>query len=90
LFGFYGIVEKLMVAPNRAIAIVELQNGEFAENVMKNLQTQKFKNAFLYLEYAPVGMISEESVEEKIKTLKKETEEAEELSKVVYIKNLNF
>lgn len=45
------------MAPNRAIAIAEFQNGDFADNALKNLQNHKFKNNFLFLEYAPVGMI---------------------------------
>lgn len=49
LLSFYGIIEKLLLAPNRAIAIAELQTPEFAENVVKNLQNHKFKNNFIYL-----------------------------------------
>jgi multiple RNA-binding domain-containing protein 1 len=79
-----------MMAPNRAIAIAEFQSPEFADNALKSLQDHKFKNSILFLEFAPVGMLDEQAIEKKLKTLKKEEEEAEELSKVVYIKNLNF
>lgn len=57
---------------------------------MKNLQNHKFKNNFLYLQYAPVGMIKEEELQHRIQKLEKEVEEAEELSRVVYVKNINF
>jgi multiple RNA-binding domain-containing protein 1 len=50
---FYGVLTQLLIAPNRAIAIAEFQNAEFASNVMQNLQNHKFKNNFIYLEYAP-------------------------------------
>jgi hypothetical protein len=53
-------LNKLLIAPNRAIAIAEFQSAEFAANVMQNLQNHKFKNNFLYLEYAPKGMITEQ------------------------------
>lgn len=32
LFEFYGIVEKILLAPNRSIAIVEYQNKDYAHN----------------------------------------------------------
>ena len=43
------MIERLLIAPNRAIAIAEFQSPEFADNVMKNLQSHKFKNNFIYL-----------------------------------------
>lgn len=59
LFEFYGVVAKVMVAPNRAIGIVEFLNSDYCKNAFEKLQNHKFKNNFLYLEYAPVGMLTE-------------------------------
>ena len=47
--NFYGVVNKLLLAPNRSIAIVEYQNGDFAKSALEKLQNSKFKNNFLYL-----------------------------------------
>ena len=54
------------MAPNRAIAIVEYQSAEFADNALKSLQNYKFKNNFLFVEYAPVGMLDEKAIEKQI------------------------
>lgn len=62
LMEFYGIIDRFLMAPNRAIAIVEFQNAEFAENALKNLQDHKFKNNILFLQYAPVGMLDEKAI----------------------------
>ena len=78
------------MAPNRAIAIVEFQSAEFADNALKSLQNHKFKNNYLFVEFAPVGMLDEETLDKQIESRKQEEEEMEELSKIVYIKNLNF
>ena len=90
LFEFYGMINKLLLAPNRAIGIVEYQTKEFANNALEKLQNYKFKNNFLYLEYAPVGMLQEKDLVEQIAKMDEEIQEAEEISKVIYIKNLNF
>lgn len=44
---------------------------------MKSLQQQKFKNNFLYIEYAPVGMINQETVAKNQQKAQKEQEEAQ-------------
>ena len=66
LLGFYGIVKKLLLAPNRSIGIVEYHSAEYAQNALEKLQSSKFKNNFLYLEFAPIGMLDNTKVEEKI------------------------
>ena len=88
--NFYGVVNKLLLAPNRSIAIVEYQNADFASSALEKLQNSKFKNNFLYLEYAPVGMLKEADIDKKIDEIEEEKAEVEEISKVVYVKNLNF
>lgn len=42
------------------------------------------------MEYAPIGMLEESDIDRKIEDKKEEKDEIEELSKVVYVKNLNF
>jgi len=77
LFEFYGVVCKVLLAPNKAIAIVEFLNADFCKNAFEKLQYHKFKNNFLYLEYAPVGMMTEQQVEIKEHEIKEELENEE-------------
>lgn len=44
----------------------------------------------MYLELAPVGMMKQEDLNKNIEKMQEQINEAEEISKVIYIKNLNF
>jgi multiple RNA-binding domain-containing protein 1 len=90
LFEFYGMISKILLAPNKSIAIVEFLNPDYCKNAFEKLQYHKFRNNFLYLEYAPVGMMTEEDVEKKVEDIKEEIQNEDEICKVVYVKNLNF
>lgn len=75
LFEFYGVISKVLLAPNRAIAIVEFLNSDYCKNAFEKLQNHKFKNNFLYLEYAPIGMITEEEVKHQEQQVKEELDQ---------------
>ena len=45
--------------PNKALAIVEFANTEYAQNAFKALAYYTFKREPLYLEWAPYGLVRE-------------------------------
>lgn len=90
LFGHYGVVYKVILPPNKAIAIVEFANPEYAQNAFKALSYYKFKREPLYLEWAPSGLVQEDE-ETKHKQEEKSAEiEMDQQTKTLFIKNLNF
>jgi multiple RNA-binding domain-containing protein 1 len=66
LFNFYGIVDRLLLCPNKTIAIVEFQSEEFAKNAFEKLSYYKFKSQPLYLEWAPINLITKEKIAKKL------------------------
>jgi len=90
LFNFYGIVDRVLLCPNKTLAIIEFQSEEFAKNAFEKLSYFKFKNQPLYLEWAPINLLTREKIMKKMEELKQDQENTEELSKVLYVKNLNF
>jgi len=90
LFGHYGVVYKVILPPNKALAIVEFANAEYAQNAFKALAYYKFKREPLYLEWAPSGLIQEdEAPKDEIKDKGNEME-IDKQTKTLFIKNLNF
>ncbi|KAL4447005.1 hypothetical protein ABPG74_014977 [Tetrahymena malaccensis] len=87
LFSRYGHVSKFLLAPNKAIGVVQYEDQSHALNAFEKLSYFSVKNNPLYLEWAPLGMIDVEQAEEE---KEKEIEIEDELSKILYIKNLNF
>lgn len=59
LFQRYGHVERILLPPNRAICIVELQTAAYAQNCLEKLNEYYFTGHPLYIEYAPIGMLSD-------------------------------
>lgn len=58
-FSHFGVLEKVLLSPNKAIAIVEFQDPAFAENAFKQLSYKPLNHSPLYLEWAPIGMIEQ-------------------------------
>jgi RNA recognition motif-containing protein len=58
LFSRYGDIKNLLLAPNNALAIVELKNSTFADNCFEKLQEYQLNGAPIYLEFAPVDMMA--------------------------------
>ena len=93
LFSQYGKIELFLMAPNRAIAIVEYSSPDYASNAFKILGDYVYLGTPLYLEWAPVGVFLDSGLETKANALKEEENEneAEMINeKTVYIKNLNI
>lgn len=76
----------MYLAPNKSIGIICFEEEDHAENAFRVLSNYKFKGALLYLEWAPISLIKEEKKEEKHEIV----EEDESLSRILYVKNLNF
>ncbi|KAL4495586.1 hypothetical protein ABPG72_014055 [Tetrahymena utriculariae] len=87
LFSRYGHVSQFLLAPNKAIGIVQYEDQSHALNAFEKLSYFSVKNNPLYLEWAPLGMIDVEQAEEE---KEKEIIIEDELSKILYIKNLSF
>lgn len=95
LLSQYGRVENFLITPNRAIAIVEYQDADHANNAFNTLGDYVYQGTPLYLEWAPLGlyteavlgkreMMDEKAVEADVK------EDVKTNENVVYIKNLNL
>ena len=54
LFGFYGPIERLLLSPNKSIAIVEYEDIGDAEKAFSQVNLLEYKQQPLYLEYAPI------------------------------------
>lgn len=61
-----------MLCPNKTIAIVEFQSEEFASNAFQKLSYFKFKNQPLYLEWAPINLLTREKMQKRTEELKQE------------------
>jgi multiple RNA-binding domain-containing protein 1 len=103
IFSNYGTVNKLLLPPSRALAIIEYEQPGEARKAFKKLAYTKFKHVPLYLEWAPEGIIQEgdhdtttSSVNESSKSaVDKEDEEEDETSghaiaHSIFVKNLKF
>merc|ERR1712168_1435901 len=101
IFSKHGDMGRLLMPPFGITAIVEYIDASDAKKAFQNLAYSKFKHTPLYLEWAPVGVLSgevtakKEEEEEKKEGSGEEGEEEEEEEeetegKVLFIKNLNF
>lgn len=87
LFARYGKLNKVLLSPNKSIGIVCYEDEPSAANAFTALSNYKFKGALLYLEWAPKTLMNEEVA----KTAGKgENEEDDSLTRILYVKNLNF
>ncbi len=66
LFAEYGEVDKVLIPPSGTIAIVEMPVTAEAKIAFRGLAYKKFKDGILYLEKAPVGLLTAEQKGEKI------------------------
>ena len=76
LFERHGSLERLLVSPFNTLAIVEYHNANQAELAMKNLAYHKINYIQpIYLEYAPMGIVSKQ---EKAESSDSDREEVQE------------
>eukprot|EP00359_Climacostomum_virens_P004703 CAMPEP_0204905636 /NCGR_PEP_ID=MMETSP1397-20131031/5530_1 /ASSEMBLY_ACC=CAM_ASM_000891 /TAXON_ID=49980 /ORGANISM="Climacostomum Climacostomum virens, Strain Stock W-24" /LENGTH=618 /DNA_ID=CAMNT_0052074543 /DNA_START=1 /DNA_END=1857 /DNA_ORIENTATION=- len=83
IFGRYGSLGRVSLAPSGTIAIVEFLHPDHAKNAFDRVSMQKYMSLPIYLEWAPVQAFeapykSENTVVEDIDT------------KTIFIKNLDF
>lgn len=69
-FKHYGQVDKVLLAPNKSICIVEFINKDDAENAFKNLSYHIIKHNPIYLEWAPFDMLESDQRDSNTKDQK--------------------
>eukprot|EP01016_Furgasonia_blochmanni_P050290 TRINITY_DN7750_c0_g1_i3.p1 TRINITY_DN7750_c0_g1~~TRINITY_DN7750_c0_g1_i3.p1 ORF type:complete len:271 (+),score=97.01 TRINITY_DN7750_c0_g1_i3:106-813(+) len=99
----YGVVNRVILPPTKALAIVEFDDANYASNAFKNLNMYSYKREPLFLEWAPLDFI--QSKKKKNNPLgnarrnepssdgdehNEEETMDEKKAKTVFIKNLNF
>jgi len=99
IFSKHGDMGRLLMPPFGITAIVEYIEASDAKKAFQNLAYSKFKHTPLYLEWAPVGVLSgevtakeeEQEDDEAGEESDEENENEEEAEgKVLFVKNLNF
>lgn len=91
LFGRYGSVGRLCLAPSHTVALVEYVTEEHAKNAFDQLAYCNYLHLPLYLEFAPIHAFEEEG--EEVKDTQPEDSQPASLTSsnsTVFIKNLNF
>lgn len=63
IFSHYGVVDRVLLSPNRSLGIVEFISSDDAKNAFKNLSYHIIKHSPLYLEWAPFDLIETEKRE---------------------------
>lgn len=89
LFEKYGRVARVIVPPNGLTAIIEMEEAVEAQAAFKKLAYSKFKDSVLYLEWAPINVFREKSLEEQEGSEAKQLEELQTGSKIL-VKNIPF
>ncbi|XP_065663614.1 probable RNA-binding protein 19 isoform X2 [Hydra vulgaris] len=92
IFSKYGDLGRLLMPPFGITAIVEFIQSKDAKNAFNNLAYSKFKHTPLYLEWAPLDVLSGEVknvVEKKVEDVESE-DEINDAQAVLFVKNLNF
>ncbi|KRX11111.1 hypothetical protein PPERSA_05220 [Pseudocohnilembus persalinus] len=97
VFSHYGKVERVLLSPNRSIGIVEYDNEKHAKNAFQNLSYHIINHNPLYLEWAPENLMDDGNIQQNSNKIEEENKIDEEeennknqLSKILYVKNLNF
>lgn len=89
LFQVHGRVAQVIVPPNGVTAIVEMEEAVDAKLAFKRLAYSKYKDSILYLEWAPMNVFKEKSMEDQERTDLKQLEETQTGTKIL-IKNIPF
>lgn len=89
LFETFGRVARVLVPPSGLTAIVEMEDAAGAKRAFEKLYETKFKNSILYLEWAPINVFREKSLEDQ------ETADLEQLKLLqtgtkILVKNVAF
>lgn len=100
IFSKHGDMGRLLMPPFGITAVVEYIEAAAAKKAFQNLAYSKFKHTPLYIEWAPVGVLSGEvTAKDEVEEDDKENEDSDEddeaeeedsEGKVLFVKNLNF
>ena len=98
LFEAYGAVRRVLLPPSGTIAIVEMEQPGEAKSAFKALAYRKFKDAVLFLEKAPKGVLTKSQGTETlaIENVEKgqagnaEKMDPDAVSSTIFVKNLSF
>lgn len=93
LFGKFGTLSRVLIPPTKTVAVVEFLESSEAKAAFRSLAYAKFKHVPLFLEWAPVGLLTEKKMKEaKINPAELKLVETalDEESAVIFVKNLNF
>lgn len=89
LFEPHGRVSRIILPPNGLTAIVEMEEAVEAKLAFKRLAYSKFKDSVLYLEWAPINVFREKSLDEQEQEDLKQMEQLQTGTKIL-IKNVPF
>jgi len=89
LFEEHGRVARVLIPPNGLTAIVEMEEPVEAKLAFKRLAYSKFKESVLYLEWAPINVFREKSLNEQEQSDVKQLEELQTGTKIL-VKNIPF
>ncbi len=104
MFGAHGELIKVLIPPTGTVSIVEFTNESQAKMAFKSLAYKKFKSSLLYLEWAPLGILTNARFENESLGLAEDSPvklapmHADDLvsnnsvskSCTLFVKNLNF
>lgn len=65
VFGRFGSLVKVVMPPSRTVSIVEFEAAAEARAAFKHLAYKQFKDAPLFLEWAPIGVLGAESKQDE-------------------------
>lgn len=89
LFELHGKVSRVIMPTNGLTAIVEMEESVDAKLAFKRLAFYKFKDSILYLEWAPINVFREKSLDDQERNDIKQLEELQTGTKIL-VKNIPF
>lgn len=89
LFERYGKISQIIMPPKGLTAIVEMEEAVDAKIAFKKIAYSRFKDTILYLEWAPINVFREKSLEDQEQKDTKQLQEAQTGTKIL-VKNIPF
>lgn len=89
LFETHGRVGRIIMPPNGLTAIVEMEEPVEAKLAFRKLAYSKFKDSVLYLEWAPINVFREKSLDDQDQDEMKQLSKAQTGTKIL-VKNVPF
>lgn len=89
LFEAHGRVARVIIPPNGLTAIVEMEEPVEAKLAFRKLAYSKFKDSILYLEWAPINVFREKSLDEQEVSDLKQLQTLQTGTKIL-VKNIPF